>query len=206
MTGVTGLSFAPLAPWEAVVVLAAVSTFLLIFGMVRGARGGLVRLFVLAVLSLGLLNPHLESESRDVHPDIALVVVDASSSQNAGERPAQLAQAVAAVRDRFAKFDDLEVRLVEGRETEEGTFLFGPLGQALADLPKGRYAGSVFITDGQVHDVPKLDEKRPDGSAIRRPEVDVPLHVLLTGQREERDRRLIVEKSPAFGIVGKKVR
>ncbi len=205
MTGVTGLSFAPLVPWEAVAVLAAVSTLLLIFGMGRGARGCLVRLFVLAVLSLGLLNPHLESESRDVHPDIALVVVDGSSSQNVGKRAAQHARAVAAVRNRLAKFDDLEVRMVEGRETEEGTFLFGPLGRALADLPRGRYAGSVFITDGQVHDMPTLDEKRTDGSAIRRPELDAPLHVLLTGQPDERDRRLIVEKSPAFGIVGKKV-
>ena len=205
MTGVTGLSFAPLVPWEAVAVLAAVSTLLLIFGMGRGARGCLVRLFVLAVLSLGLLNPHLESESRDVHPDIALVVVDGSSSQNAGKRPAQRARAVAAVRNRLAKFDDLEVRMVEGRETAEGTLLFGPLRQALADLPRGRYAGSVFITDGQVHDMPTLDEKRSDGSAIRRPELDAPLHVLLTGQPDERDRRLIVEKSPAFGIVGKKV-
>ena len=205
MTGVTGLSFAPLVPWEAVAVLAAVSTLLLIFGMGRGARGCLVRLFVLAVLSLGLLNPHLESESRDVHPDIALVVVDGSSSQNVGKRAAQRAHAVAAVRNRLAKFDDLEVRMVEGRETEEGTFLFGPLGRALADLPRGRYAGSVFITDGQVHDVPTLDEKRSDGSAIRRPELDAPLHVLLTGRPDERDRRLIVEKSPAYGIVGKKV-
>ena len=205
MTGVTGLSFAPLVPWEAVAVLAAISALLLIFGMGRGARGCLLRLFVLAALSLGLLNPHLESERRDVHPDIALVVVDGSSSQNAGKRPAQRAKAVAAVRNRLAKFDDLEVRMVEGRETEEGTFLFGPLGRALADLPRGRYAGSVFITDGQVHDVPTLDEKRSNGSAIRRPELDAPLHVLLTGQPDERDRRLIVEKSPAFGIVGKKV-
>ena len=162
MTGVTGISFAPLVPWEAVTFLTAVSALLLIFGMLRGARGGLVRLFVVAMLSLGLLNPHFESESRDMHPDIALVVVDGSSSQSTGERPAQLAQAVAAVRDRLAKFDDLEVRIVEGRETQEGTFMFGPLGQALAGLPKGRYAGSVFITDGQVHDVPNLDEQRPD--------------------------------------------
>ena len=36
------------------------------------------------------------------------------------------------MRNRLAKFDDLEVRMVEGRETEEGTFLFGPLGRALA--------------------------------------------------------------------------
>ena len=139
MTGVTGLSFAPLVPWEAVAVLAAVSTLLLIFGMGRGARGCLVRLFVLAVLSLGLLNPHLESESRDVHPDIALVVVDGSSSQNAGKRPAQRARAVVAVRNRLAKFDDLEVRMVEGRETAEVPFYLAPCLRGFAERPICRF-------------------------------------------------------------------
>ena len=205
MKGITGLSYAPLVPWEGLAILAAVGTFLLVFGMLRGARGGFARLFVLVLLSLALLNPHLKSESRDAHDDIALLVVDDSSSQKAGERSAQLARAVATVRDRLTKLDDLEVRIVEGRETEEGTFLFGPLSRAVADLPNGRYAGSVFITDGQVHDIPKLDQKRPDGSMVRRAELDAPLHVLLTGQPDERDRRLIVEKSPAFGIVGQKV-
>ena len=124
MTGLTGISFAPLVPWQLVAVLAAVGLVLLVFGMVRGARGSLVRLFALAVLSLGLLNPHLESESREAHPDIALVVVDGSSSQNAGERRVQLEQAAATVQEELAKFEDLEVRVVEGKETKDGTFVF----------------------------------------------------------------------------------
>ena len=205
MTGPTGISFAPLVPWELVAVLTAVGVVLLLFGMVRGARGSLVRLFALAVLSLGLLNPHLESESREAHPDIALVVVDGSSSQNVGERRAQLEQAAAKVQEELGKFEDLEVRVVGGKETKDGTFVFGELNRALADLPRGRYAGSVLITDGQIHDVPELNAKRPDGSAVARPEVEAPFHLLLTGQPGERDRRLIVEKSPAFGIGGKNV-
>jgi len=205
MIGLTGISFAPLVPWQLVAVLAAIGIVLLVFGMVRGARGSIIRLFALAVLSLGLLNPHLESESREAHSDIALVVVDGSSSQNAGERRAQLEQASTAVQEELAKFEDLEVRVVEGKETKDGTFVFDELGRALADLPRGRYAGSVLITDGQIHDVPDLNEKRADGSAVERPETEAPMHVLLTGQPGERDRRLIVETSPAFGIVGKTV-
>ena len=38
-----------------------------------GCQRGLVRLFVLAVLSLGLLNPHLESESRECTPILHLL-------------------------------------------------------------------------------------------------------------------------------------
>ena len=204
MTGVTSLSFAPLVPWEAVVVLAAVGTLLLIFGMGRGARGCLVRLFVLAVLSLGLLNPHLESESRDVHPDIALVVVDGSSSQNAGKRPLNLRrpwQPCGTVSQSLTIWKFAWSRA--GRPRRALFYLVPSAGLS-------RICRKAICRFGLYHGwtgsrCATLDEKRTDGSAIRRPELDAPLHVLLTGQPDERDRRLIVEKSPAFGIVGKKV-
>ncbi|HIC66257.1 MAG TPA: hypothetical protein EYO87_09730, partial [Paracoccus sp.] len=32
-----------------------------------------------------------------------------------------------------------------------------------------------------------------------------PVHVLLTGKPEESDRRLVIEQSPGYGIVGKEV-
>ena len=51
-----------------------------------------------------------------------------------------------------------------------------------------------MVTDGQVHDAPK------DAQSVRIP---APIHVLLTGNRNEVDRRLVVERSPTYGIVGK---
>ena len=208
MIGITGISFAPLIPWQVVVLLAGIGLLLLVFALVRGARGSLLRMFALGVLALALLNPHLESESRHGQPDIALLVMDESSSQNAGKRRAQLAEAREQVQEKLGKFKDLEVRVIQGKENKDGTFLFGEFNRALADLPKGRFAGGVLITDGQVHDAPALGKDR-DGTnpnAAKAPKLDAPLHVLLTGEPGERDRRLIVEKSPAFGIVGKTIK
>src|SRR5580692_11184049 len=37
------------------------------------------------------------------------------------------------------------------------------------------------------------------------PDPDAPLHVLLTGQPGEADRRLVIKDAPSFGIVGKDV-
>ncbi len=54
-----------------------------------------------------------------------------------------------------------------------------------------------MLTDGQVHDAPIAPEA---GS------LPGPLHVLLTGERDEEDRRLIIVKAPTFGIVGKKMK
>ena len=126
MTGVTGLSFAPLVPWEAVAVLAAVSTLLLIFGMGRGARGCLVRLFVLAVLSLGLLNPHLERRAETYTLILHLSWWTAPPARMPVNGPLNVRGPWQPCGTVSQKFDDLEVRMVEGRETAEGTFYLAP--------------------------------------------------------------------------------
>ena len=74
-----------------------------------------------------------------------------------------------------------------------GTRLFGAIDKALADIPRSRLAGTIAITDGQIHDVPKA---APGGT---------PLNLLLAGRGEETDRRLRVIEAPGYGIVGKSV-
>ena len=50
----------------------------------------------------------------------------------------------------------------------------------------------VLITDGQVHDA-------PDVAAMAETS---PVHVLVTGARNEGDRRLVVVQAPSYGVVG----
>jgi hypothetical protein len=68
----------------------------------------------------------------------------------------------------------------------------------VSDVPRRRLAGTVLVTDGQVHDVPR-------GGSEALPRTG-PLHVLLTGDRDEADRRLTVVQAPAFGLVGQPIR
>ena len=205
MIGFTGIGFAPLIDWRLVAAAAAIGVLLLAFGVLRGARGSLLRLFALGILALALLNPHLEAENRRGQPDMAVVMVDESSSQNTGERRGQLARALKELRTTLGNFKDLRFKVVRGKETKNGTELFGELERAIADIPKGRFAGAVLLTDGQVHDVPKIGQKTIEENANKPGIYGAPLHVLLTGAKGERDRRLVVVQAPAFGIVGKSV-
>jgi hypothetical protein len=50
-----------------------------------------------------------------------------------------------------------------------------------------------MITDGQVHDVP---------GSLSALGLDAPLHGLIVGEPDERDRRVDIVRSPRFGIVG----
>ena len=76
---------------------------------------------------------------------------------------------------------------------DAGTRLFSVIDQALADIPRSRLAGTIAITDGEIHDIPAT----PPGGA--------PLNVLIPAKGEETDRRLRVIEAPSYGIVGKSV-
>src|SRR5208282_416501 len=54
-------------------------------------------------------------------------------------------------------------------------------------------AGAIMITDGRVHDVPA------DAGALG---FAAPIHALITGSKDERDRRVALIAAPRFGIVG----
>jgi hypothetical protein len=111
-----------------------------------------------------------------------------------GER-ARLAEAArATLSQQAAKLPDLELRTITVPESgDSGTRLFGAIDRALADIPRTRLAGTIAITDGQVHDIP---DASPGGA---------PLNVLIPAKGEETDRRLRVIEAPSYGIVGKTV-
>jgi hypothetical protein len=147
-------------------------------------------------LLLALLNPTLRQEERESLANIALVVVDDSTSQTIADRPAQTAAIKRDLEAKLAAIPNLDVRVIEAaKPTGEasGTQIFGEINRALANTPTDRLAGVIVITDGQVHDVPKA------AAALG---FDAPVHTLLTGKPDEFDRRVEIIKAPKYGIVG----
>jgi hypothetical protein len=191
-----GISFSPLVPayivWAAVAVALALS-LLLVFARTRAA---LLRAIALALFVLALANPSITREDREPLTSIAAVVVDKSPSQEFGERLQQTEAVRAALAERLGRIPGLEVRFVEAGQADgetDGTRLFTALSAAFSDVPHDRVAGAIFITDGRVHDVP--GEVAALGFAA-------PVHGLITGHKDERDRRVVLVTAPRFGIVG----
>src|SRR6202040_262036 len=144
----------------------------------------------LALVVLALANPSLTREDRDPLSSVAVVVVDKSPSQSFGDRTKQTEAARAAVVERLSRVPGLDVRVVEAGQADgetDGTRLFTALGATLADVPSDRVAGVIMITDGRVHDVPA------DASALG---FAAPVHALITGHSNERDRRVVLTAAP----------
>ncbi|HAI30594.1 MAG TPA: hypothetical protein DCM48_13835, partial [Thalassospira sp.] len=153
-------------------------------------RGTVWRAVVMVLVLLTLLAPQFTDQESEQLSDIVLVLVDRSASQNIADRAAQTDAAIAELQDRFADDPSVELRF-EDVPGETDTRMFAVLDRLLGGLPRERLGGVMMITDGQVHDVPdRLD-------------LNAPLHVLISGGRDERDRRLVIRQSADYGIVGK---
>jgi len=195
----------PLLPPALITAIAVLGGILIAVGLVKGASGSWLRALAFAVLITALINPQFVRERRQPQSDIAVALVDKSASQNVEGRGQRVEGALRSLSQDWKRLQGLEVREVEVRDggiaeqgggTVDGTRLMTRLRRAVADIPKGRFAGAIVITDGQAHDVPET--KPAEG-------LGAPVHVLLTGAPNESDRRLVVEKSPAYGIVGNRV-
>jgi hypothetical protein len=190
------IAFAPLVATQILwAVIAAAVLFALVLFISR-SRGAAVRTLALALIALALANPSFTREDRDPLTSIAVVVVDKSPSQNFGDRMQQTEAARAKVLDQLHRIPGLEVRVIEAGEADgetDGTRLFTALNSTLADVPSDRFAGVIMITDGRVHDVPA------DTSLLG---FSAPVHALITGHPDERDRRVALIAAPRFGIVG----
>jgi len=194
------LNLSPLLPPAVVAVLAVAIAALVLPGLYRRNRGAWLRAAAALALMLALLNPVLLNENREPLSTVVAMVVDNSASQTLDGRDKTTAAMAAALKQRFAAFHNIELRTVkvgdnQGGVPTDGTELFGPLATALADVPPERVGAVVMLTDGQVQDIPDERGALP-GTA--------PLHVLLSGHDGERDRRIVIDSAPRFGIVNER--
>lgn len=198
------LALNPLLPMPAIVLIGVLGVAMALLALVRGAAGALWRLGATLALVAALLDPRLVREDREPQSDVAVVLVDRTASQSVGARAKQTAAALEHIRAHARRFAKTELRVVDVRDTvpkpgvgadAEGTLMMQALKRVLGTVPSNRLAGVVVIGDGQVHDMPV--------AAVETLAKNAPVHVLLTGQHAEVDRRIIVEKAPAYGLVGK---
>ncbi len=203
-TSAVSVAFDPLLPWEVLAVLGGIGVVLLLLGLRAGARGTLWRLAAVATVLAALSNPALIEEQRKPIADVALVVIDDSDSMAIGDRRPQVQAAREALKRRLTQQEGLEVReavlppshIQLGSERPGGTRLIEAMRSALVEVPPERLAGVILLSDGQVHDVPAGLPPELGGA---------PVHALIAGKKGERDRLIVLEQSPRFGVVGRQV-
>ncbi|CTQ43714.1 MULTISPECIES: hypothetical protein [Stappiaceae] len=191
---VWSLAFDPLVPLWALVAGGVIAVLLTAFSGFLNLRGWLLRTLTMALLLLALANPAVEREDREPLSSVVALVVDKSQSQRLSDRQSTTDEAVEELTRRIGALDGFDLRVLEARNSGsgDGTEAFQTLANGLADVPPDRVGGAIIVTDGQIHDIPG------NAGALG---FDAPVHGLITGTVDERDRRIVLDKAPRFGLV-----
>jgi hypothetical protein len=191
---VWSLAFDPLVPFWALVAGGVIAVFLTVFSGFLNLRGWVLRTLTMALLLLALANPAVEREDREPLSSVVALVVDKSQSQRLSDRQSTTDEAVEELKRRIGSLSGFDLRVLEARNSGsgDGTEAFRTLANGLADVPPDRVGGAIVVTDGQIHDIPA------NAGALG---FDAPVHGLITGTVDERDRRIVLEKAPRFGLV-----
>ena len=194
--------FDPIVPvWLIGAGLAVAAALLVILWRAGLSRMGLTLRALLALtLAAMLLDPRLRTQEKEPLADIALVIADHSASQGLDYRLARTRAATRLLQERLAALPNTEVqtRILPADDGTRGTRLIGALKKALANVPPERFAGAFLVTDGLAHDMP-ADVAR----ALPKDYAGAPVHVLVTGRKDERDRWLTITRAGRYGIIGK---
>jgi len=193
MTGT--VIFDPLVPLWLIAGLAVLAAAGLALAARRGLAGWVLRALAALVLIAALSGPSYRQEDRDPLSDIVLLVEDRSASQRLADRGETTDTAADALAARIGAIANTEVRRVSVGDAPDnrGSLVMGAVAEALADLPRGRIAGTILLSDGQAHD---------PGAA---PDLPAPLHLLHTGREGDWDRRLEIDNAPAYAILDEEV-
>ncbi|MEM1151539.1 MAG: hypothetical protein AAGI03_13430, partial [Pseudomonadota bacterium] len=190
---VTRLGFDPFLGWTAFYIIAATLGLIWLVYLFSRGQAPLSRLLAILLSLAALSNPSIVEEERDPLPSVAAVILDRSESMAFGTRAEAARSAYDAVTAELGTDESLELRVLETDPKSDGSNLYSDLQGLLADVSRDRIAGSVLITDGQVHDLP----------ASLRDATDLgPIHALVAGDADRGDRRIEIVEGPSFGIVG----
>lgn len=192
------LAFSPELPLWLIIALCTLIASFCIYGVIRGIRGSFVRAIAGLVFGIALFNPAIMQEDRSPLKTIVPLVIDETTSQKLDGRTQTTSAAVEELKEKFTNLPSYELREIRvtddiSRTSDISSGMFRALKTAVQDVPPEQLGASIFVTDGQVHDVPANPQKNDLGG---------PLHVLLTGKEKERDRRIILKSAPRFGVVG----
>lgn len=187
------LGFEPFLGWPLFWGLAGLTVLAWVAYISLRGRAWLTRALGLVLLCAALLNPSLVHEEREPLPSVAAVILDRSESMQFGDRTKAAEAAYKALTAKLAEDKTLEVRTLETNPGDDGTYLHGALEGLMSDVPRDRIAGAIFITDGQIHDLP--DPEKTEG-------LIGPLHGLIAGDEDRGDRSVRIVNAPNFGIVG----
>ena len=150
-----------------------------------------------------ILNPQINKKNAEYHKDIVIVVSDMTLSiieTRKAKEVESVYQDISSQLNKLGNIEQINIKLnnnnkIEQHNTKEiETSLFKKVNNVINNLNIERLSGIIVITDGQIHDFNNYNKLLSK----------IPIHYILVGNKNEKDRILKITNVPKYAILGKK--
>ncbi|MDC0651621.1 hypothetical protein OAP55_00010 [Alphaproteobacteria bacterium] len=151
-----------------------------------------------------LINPVKDSNNKSYHKDIILLVSDLSNSIVETNKADQVSLVKTQLTEQIKNFKNVEIINIEIENNLSasafekelwGTLAFKEINKKISSNINSRISAIMVITDGQIHDFNNIKNFLDD----------VPVHFILVGDKNEKDRILSTKNIPNYTLVGNNI-
>ena len=192
------IDFMPLIDSNLLIALVIITAVLALIAFVKyRAEITLYRILAVGILILCLANPVITERQQERIKDLVVIAQDLSASNQINNRDNETASAVESLQALANQNEYIDYKLIDlSSKTSKDTKITPDWLGALSPSELKRLSASFIVTDGLLHDADTF---------VKRHEKHGPINVILSGQKDEIDRVIKIEKAPAYGIVGQNV-
>ena len=183
-----------------IITFTAIFIAVIFFSLFFKIKNLFIRLISFIILIIIILNPVRNSSNKEYHKDLAIVVSDLTNSILETNKDKDVKAAQETLYDQLKKIQNLEIINIEINNNSEKnnneTFLFKEIDKKINNFSSDRLSSVFIITDGQIHDFNNYKSYFDS----------IPIHFLLVGSKNEKDRFSKVSNMPNYVLIGNKLK
>ncbi len=162
-----------------------------------------LRTLTFAAFLVFILNPQIDKKHTELYKDIVIVVSDTTQSIIETKKAKEVEAIHKDLSNQLKEIGNIEqinIKLNNNNNIEEynvkeiKTSLFKEVNNVINNLNIERLSGIIVITDGQIHDFHNYNKLLSK----------TPIHYILVGNKNEKDRVLKTTNIPKYAVLGKK--
>ena len=194
--------FDPILPITHIFIFSILFTFSLIICHHYRIKHLYLRTLTFLVFLIFILNPQIDKKHAKYHKDVVIVVSDMTESIIETRKIKEVLSIHKDLSIQLNKIDNIEqinIKLTNNdkienfNEKEIETLLFKEVNDVINDINIERLSGIIIITDGQIHDLYSYNNLLSN----------IPIHFILVGNKNEKDRILTTTNVPEYAVLGK---
>ena len=162
-----------------------------------------LRVLTFLVFLVFILNPQINKKHSEHHKDIVIVVSDLTQSiieTRKAKEVESIHKDLSSQLKEIGSIEQINIKLNNNKKIDQNnekkieTSLFKEINNVINSLNIERLSGIIVITDGQIHDFQNYNKLLSK----------TPIHFIMVGNKNEKDRILKTANVPKYAILGKK--